>query len=312
VATNLNAQLAIASKVKMDLATVNFDDAAIKDYFVSKYAPGATDLELIEFISTAIADEAIPGEDIYFMKFKKSDGGGYYPATIVHSINWMTRKANESGDFVGFTDPEYLDSSGQWVKVWASKNTAPVACKIGVIKKHTDLIGYSTVRWDERYKNQGEWKNQPIHMLTKCAKAQALRDAGFKGVKGRYAYEEMYKDMPDGVWVKDPNKSETQNAIDRGNSRAEKNQDRRQVESGDISGKPTPEQTAEYNALKADVPLDEIKKKMHKLWGHANIKLATSAMLETLLIELRGSTVEDPALQGNDVDLEEDETFMKS
>lgn len=201
---DMNKQIAIASDIKQGLA--NFNDEDTKKYFIEKYAPDATDIELAEFIATAQSDEAVPGRDIYFIKFKNKKDGGFYPATFVHSIHWMTRKAHESGDFVGFTDPEYLDSDGVWHKTfwpYDPNKHVPVACKIGVIKKSTDKIGWSTVRWDEKAFNPAgyvkkQYKEQPIHMITKCAKTQGYRDAGFVGA--RYIAEEMPEPAENGIW----------------------------------------------------------------------------------------------------------------
>jgi len=304
----ITKQIAIQSKVRRELTAIDFADSEVKDFFVTKYAKGASDIELAEFISTAIADEAVPGEDIYFIKY------GNNPGSIQHSINWMTRKANESGDFVGFTDPEYQDKNGNWSKFWESKQQAPHACRIGIIKRGTDKIGYSTVRWDERFKDQAQWKSgaQPIHMLTKCAKAQALRDGGFKGCRGRYIVEEMlHDDLPaSGEWVADPNKSNIENAIDHGRVAKEAQINKRILEKGDLSGKPTDDQSDEYQGWKEVIEPEVIKRIFIKL-GFKGIKGLSRTEYESVLVELRkeGSPPQNTSGQ---IDLTEDPDLNKA
>ena len=261
-------------------------DEEIKAFFIEKYAPGASDIELAEFISKAITDQAVPGEDIYFIKYKGS------PASIQYSINWMTRKANESGDFVGFTDPEYQDKEGNWSGFWESKSNAPHACRIGVIRKSTDKIGYSICRWDERAKDRAEWKKdkQGVHMLTKCTKAQGLRDAGFKGCSGRYAVEEAPEPPIErtGNWTNDPDKSPVENAIDHGRAGQKRREEENLFKRGDLTGKPTAEQLEEYRGFRTHIDETVIAKQMRKISGHTASTKLSSGEMETLLIHLRG------------------------
>lgn len=283
--TDVTTQIAIQKKVRLGLESLDLTDQEVKAFFIEKYAPGATDIELAEFISKAITDQAVPGEDIYFIKYKGS------PASIQYSINWMTRKANETGDFVGFTDPEYQDKDGIWSRFWESKTNAPHACRIGIIKRNTDKIGYSTVRWDERAKNQAEWKTnkQPVHMLTKCAKAQALRDAGFKGCSGKYVAEEHQPPIErEGKWENDPDKSPVENAIEAGRAAQERVEEEGLYRRGDLTGSPTEAQLEEYAGHRTRIDQAIIARKMKDIAGHTASSKLSSGELEHLLIYLRG------------------------
>lgn len=284
--TDVTTQIAIQKKVRQGLDSLDLTDKEVKAFFIEKYAPGASDIELAEFISKAITDQAVPGEDIYFIKYKNS------PASIQYSINWMTRKANETGDFVGFTDPEYQDKDGNWSKFWLEKKNAPHACRIGIIRKGTDKIGYSTVRWDERAKDQSEWKSnrQPVHMLTKCAKAQALRDAGFKGCSGKYAVEEAPPPPieREGTWVNDPDKSRSENTHEHAKAIGKRIKEEKLFRSGDLSGMPTEAQLEEYAGHRTRIDQTVIARKMKDIAGHTASSKLSSGELETLLEYLRG------------------------
>lgn len=284
--TDVTTQIAIQKKVREGLENLDLADQEIKAFFIEKYAPGASDIELAEFISKAITDQAVPGEDIYFIKYKGS------PASIQYSINWMCRRANESGDFVGFTDPEYQDKEGNWSFFWESKTNAPHACRIGVIRKSTDKIGYSICRWDERAKKQAEWLSgkQPVHMLTKCTKAQGLRDAGFKGCSGRYAVEEAPEPpiQREGKWENDPDKSKSENTHEHAQAIGKRIKEEKLFRRGDLTGSPTEAQLEEYAGFRTHIDQTVIARKMRDIAGHTASSKLSSGELETLLIHLRG------------------------
>jgi len=199
-------------------AEIDYANREVVDFIKLKYAPEATDMELTEFLVQCKLNDANPARsEIYFIKYKGSAAG-----SIQYSINWMVRKANESGMFAGFTLPEFRDINGVWHKdVWDypdGKNKFPTHCKIGVIRKDYPEPVYGIVSWKERFKDQSQWKadKQPIHMIVKCAKAEALRGTGIKGITGIYITEEMHRDTPDGEWVPDPSKSNVDNAVEAG------------------------------------------------------------------------------------------------
>ena len=201
--------------VKREPGTVvNWEDETMRLYIKDKYAPKSTDMEFIEFCNVAKMSDANPFlKEIYFIPYEG------HPGSIQFSIHWMIKKAHETGVFRGFTLPMYRDKNGTWWdEVWPpeAEGDVPTHCKIGVIRSdHTEPL-WGIVSWAERAKYKSEWKadKQRIHMITKCAKAEALRCA-VPGLSTVYITDEMHRDDVGG-WTHDPERPAGQQMIDAG------------------------------------------------------------------------------------------------
>lgn len=174
-------------------AVVDWSDEVMREYIKNKYAPKSTPEEFIEFVNVAKMSDANPFlKEIYFIPYDD------HPGSIQFSIHWMVKKAHETGVFRGFTLPKFRDKNGVWYdEVWPdeAEGQAPTHCKIGVIRSDHPEPLWAMVSWKERVKTYGEWRNQPIHMIVKCAKAEALRCA-VPGLSTYHIVDEMHEDDP--------------------------------------------------------------------------------------------------------------------
>lgn len=200
-------------------SVLNWEDEKMRTFIKDKYAPGSTPIEFEEFCQVARMADANPVlREVFFIKYKGS------PGSIQFSIHWMIKKAEETGIFRGFTLPIYRGHDGIWYDVFIpgkAAGQAPTHCKIGVIRSDHPEPVWGIVSWAERAKSQAEWKNQPLHMIAKCAKAEALRSA-IPGLSGRYITDEMHLD--DTGRHHDPERPLTEQAVEAGQSAKERDE----------------------------------------------------------------------------------------
>lgn len=147
--------------------------------------------------------------------------------TIQVSIDGLRTLAERSGTYEGQTEPQYLDSAGQWHDVWLPGKmpgvdwlggedgengplTYPLAARVGVYRKGFRAPIYGMAKW-EAYAQVNEewegesgnrrktgrlvlgdmWRKMPELMLAKCAEALALRKACPTDMSGLYTHDEM-------------------------------------------------------------------------------------------------------------------------
>lgn len=177
---------------------LNLADAQTLQFIKDKYCPEATELEFQEFAALCQMHGANPlRREIYFIKF----GGKNPRASIVFSYHFLLKRAQATGVYQGLTEPEFLDDKGNWHTVWTAQGM-PVACRVGIYRNDWPDPRYVTVKWSEVYKDQGEWKKQPLNMLEVRAIVKGLRrfipDIGDMYVQGEIAdHEERYEVDPD-------------------------------------------------------------------------------------------------------------------
>jgi len=196
-------------------SVVNWEDETMRTFIKEKYAPNSTPIEFHEFMWKAKMADANPIlSEIYFIKF----GGKKPKAAVVFSINWMIKKAHESGIFRGFTLPWYRGKNGIWYEGVFEKSRergqVPTHCKIGVIRSDHPEPLWGIISWAERAKEHGEWLNQPLHMMSIRAQAEGLRKT-IPGLSTYYIKEEFYRDDKE-EWVHDPERPATEQAIEAG------------------------------------------------------------------------------------------------
>ena len=239
-----NTQLATIETTMKALAFNGEEIQFIKD----KYAPNATELEFKEFIALCQMAGANPMlKEIYFIKYGSGENA---KATIVKSYLFKIKQANATGLFQGFTNPEYLDDEGHWLDAWPwdTKQRAPLACRVGVRRKDWQHPQYATINWRDRVKNQAEWNNQAVHMLTKCTESAAL-DLAFGSLIGMPILEEV-EEVPEPAWTNDPAKSKIDNAIDAGRAAKDRHTEKAALQNGDLKPeKITSDQAAKLKDL---------------------------------------------------------------
>ena len=233
--------------IETSMKALAFNSEEIQ-FIKDKYAPNATEIEFKEFIALCQMIGANPMlKEIYFIKYGSGDQG---KASIVKSYLFKIKQANATGLFQGFTNPEYLDDKSNWLDAWPWDTTqrAPLACRVGVRRKDWQLPQFATINWRDRVKNQAEWKNQAVHMLTKCTESAAL-DLAFGSLIGMPILEEI-ETLPEPEWTNDPAKTKVENAIDAGRAAKEALTEKNNFKAGDLKPeKITPDQAAKLKDL---------------------------------------------------------------
>jgi len=149
------------------------------DLIKSQIAVGATDDELKLFLHVADKSGLDPlSRQIYFIKRSGK-------MTIQTAIDGFRAIADRTGQYIGSSDPVFVDVSNSPVKATVTVNKVVS----GVVGNFT-----ATARWSEYYpgKQQGfMWDKMPHTMLGKCAEALALRKAFPAQLSGLYTGDEM-------------------------------------------------------------------------------------------------------------------------
>lgn len=172
----------------------------VRDYLV-KGGGNVSDQDLVQFISICKFNQLNPflGE-AYLVKY------GATPATMIVSKEALLKRADACDNYEGmeagiivlrdgkvvelegcfFSEKDVL--VGGWAKVYRSDRRFPTVAK---------------VRLDEYDKKQSIWKEKPSTMISKVAKAQALREAFPAQLGAMYTAEEKDIKNADYIELKD-------------------------------------------------------------------------------------------------------------
>ena len=158
--------------------------------------------EQLAIIKKTVADGCTDSEFGLFVEVCKSTGlnpfarqiyaikrGG--KLTIQTAIDGYRVMAERTGKYAGQVGPFWCGEDGEWKDVWLS-TTAPVACKVGVLRRDFSEPMWAVARTAAyRQDTNGLWKTMPDVMIAKCAEALALRKAFPEQIRGVYTAEEM-------------------------------------------------------------------------------------------------------------------------
>lgn len=160
--------------------------------------------DVIQFI----CDKATPQEVVFFMELCRSQKlnpfkreaylvkFGNSPAQMIVSEIIFERRANAHPDYKGMEHGVvYLDRNGD-IKKREGTATYRAAGEVLIggwarVHRNGRIDSYAEVSLDEYNKNQSLWKSMPGVMISKCAKATALRLAFPSDFQGLYVAEEM-------------------------------------------------------------------------------------------------------------------------
>lgn len=184
----------------VDGMDVKLSPTIIRSYLVNGNG-NVTDQEINYFIQLCKARQLNPHvKDAYLIKY------GSQPATMVVSKDAIERRAIKHPQYNGKKVGIYvLDKENELVKREHSillENEKLVGAWCEVYRKDWEFPAKADVNYEEYAgrKSDGtvnsQWANKPVTMLTKVAKAQALREAFIEELGGMYDSSEMSKDIP--------------------------------------------------------------------------------------------------------------------
>ena len=181
---------------------VSLSPAIVKKYLVNGQG-NVTDAEIMYFMHLCRANQLNPFiREAYLIKY------GSEPATLVTAKDALEKRAiknpNYNGKKVGIyvmnketeelikkEGTVYLKAKeevvGAWCTVYRKDWENPVTVEVNI----DEYIG----RKKDGTPNTN-WKNKPVTMITKVAKAQALREAFIEDLSGMYEQEEINADIP--------------------------------------------------------------------------------------------------------------------
>jgi phage recombination protein Bet len=155
-----------------------------------------------------ICDKATPQEVVFFMELCRSQRlnpfkreaflvkYGSNPASMITAEVVFERRANAHPSYKGMEHGiVYLDHNGE-VRKREGTATYKAAGEVLIggwarVHRSDRTDSYAEVSLDEYGKNQSVWKTMPGVMISKCAKAVALRLAFPSDFQGMYISEEM-------------------------------------------------------------------------------------------------------------------------
>ncbi|MCX5070839.1 recombinase RecT [Micromonospora lupini] len=155
-------------------------------------------------------------KEVYLFQYKDSTapGGNRY---VSHTgIGGFQGLAEDTGEYVGQVGPQWCGPDGQWMDFWPHRDRAPVAARVGILRKGFDGPVWGVAMYDEyaatkdvwkgpqgeRYKAgvevTAQWKpaalgGKPAVMTAKCAEAAGFRKAFPRKLSGLYVTEEFDK-----------------------------------------------------------------------------------------------------------------------
>lgn len=110
--------------------------------------------------------------------------------TTQTTIDGFRLIAQRSGQYGGQRGPYWCGKDGVWHDVWLSDD-APVAAKVGVIRRDFDEPMWGVARTKSYRKSTPTWNSMPDVMIAKVAESLALRKAFPAELSGIYTFEEM-------------------------------------------------------------------------------------------------------------------------
>ena len=178
-------------------STIQFKDDAGNNIQISQQdvlqfiCDKATPQEVTFFMELCRAQRLNPFiREAYLVKFSNS------PAQMITAEIVFERRANAHPDYLGMEHGVvFIDSKGtiQKREGTATYKAAGEVLVGGWARVHRKgrIDSYAEVSLDEYNKNQSLWKSMPGVMISKCAKATALRLAFPSDFHGMYVAEEM-------------------------------------------------------------------------------------------------------------------------
>jgi len=113
-------------------------------------------------------------------------GGRMTPQVTIDGFRLIAERTRK---YLGQVGPFWCGPDGEWQDKWLL-DSAPTACKVGVIRDGFREIMWGTAR-TKAYSKGGQWASMPDVMIAKVAESLALRRAFPNELGGVYTREEM-------------------------------------------------------------------------------------------------------------------------
>lgn len=161
-----------------------------------------TDQEILYFLGLCQARKLNPFvKDVFLIKY-----GDNSPATMVVSKDVLERRAIKNQNYKGKKVGIFvLDKNGEFAKrehTILLQGEILVGAWCEVYRKDWDYPAVAEVNFEEYIgktkdgKTNSQWSNRPVTMITKVAKAQALREAFIEELQGMYDVGELENTQP--------------------------------------------------------------------------------------------------------------------
>lgn len=181
---------------------IKLSPAIVKNYLVNGQADKLTDQEIVYFMHLCKARKLNPfTKEVYLIKY------GSQPATMVVSRDALEKRAINHKEYNGKKVGIYVlrKSDGDLIKrdstIYLKEKEELIGAWCTVYRKNWENPVTVEVNLDEYIQNKNDgtpntnWANRPITMITKVAKAQALREAFIEELEGMYEAEETGVDL---------------------------------------------------------------------------------------------------------------------
>jgi phage recombination protein Bet len=163
--------------------------------------PGATDSELAFFIEMSQEKGLSPFSREVYAYIDSPKDPTYRKLITIVGIDGLTKIAQRSGEFQGFTPTQYfveVSGSGQWSDVFIPKYHTLLAIRKGIRR-----VGYLepsilSIPLAAYQRTTGRWPVDPAGMLEKCIKAKLIREVFPDEASGLSISEEIMGELRTG------------------------------------------------------------------------------------------------------------------
>lgn len=193
-------ELATREKTETGLA---FNDST-QQLMRQQFCDGANDQEFDYFLRVCQRQKLDPfkGEIHYVPRNVKDRQTDQWVTkwTIQVGIAGQRSIASRTGEYMGGPPPLFYDGE-RWTEVWLDRHSAPIACKVGVMRRGFSEPCYAVCHWDEMVQTDRNgnatpmWRDKGLTMLAKCTEAAALRRAFPDELSGMYDPAEKFVDV---------------------------------------------------------------------------------------------------------------------
>jgi len=181
---------------------IKLSPAIVKNYLVNGQSDKLTEQEIVYFMHLCKARKLNPfTKEVYLIKY------GNQPATMVVSRDALEKRAIKHKEYNGKKVGIYVlrKSDGELIKrdstIYLKDKEELIGAWCTVYRKDWENPVTVEVNLDEYIQTKSDgtpntnWSNRPITMITKVAKAQALREAFIEELEGMYEAEESGIDL---------------------------------------------------------------------------------------------------------------------